>query len=70
MEEKIYNQNIIRLNMPQKVMDILNRKDISTIGELCSYSKSDLQKININGDEIKDISIQLQLMGLNLRNSL
>ncbi len=70
MEEKMKKQSINRLNIGTTTLKILKENSIGTIGELCKKSKSDLKKINLSSNEINKIDIELQLEGLNLKNSL
>lgn len=51
-------------------MELLKSNDIETIGQLCKKSKTDLKKLNLVQEEVNKIDIELQLLGLNLRNSL
>ena len=59
MEEKISKQNIDRLNISD-----------NSIKQLCKKSKNDLRKLDIVQFDIKKIETELQLLGLNLKNSL
>lgn len=70
MEEKLKKQSINRLNIGTTTLKILKENSIVTIGELCNKSKSDLKKIDLSSNEINKIDIELQLEGLNLKNSL
>lgn len=70
MEEKIKNQSINRLDISDHVIVLLKNAKIDTLGKLCSKSKKDLKEIGIEQFEIKNISIELQLMGLSLKGEL
>ena len=70
MEEKISKQNIDRLNISDNSIQILKNNKIITIGKLCKKGKNDLRKLNIVQFDIKKIETELQLLGLNLKNSL
>ena len=70
MEEKISKQNIDRLNISDNSIKILKNNKIITIGQLCKKSKNDLRKLDILQFDIKKIETELQLLGLNLKNSL
>lgn len=70
MEQKLKNQSINRLDVNDNILNILKEKEIDTIGELCSKSKTDLKNLGLLPNESNKIEVELQLMGLNLRNSL
>lgn len=70
MEEKISKQSIDRLDIGDNAINILKENNIKTIGQLCKKSKSDLKKLYIEQFEVNKIDIELQLLGLNLKNSL
>lgn len=70
MEEKISKQNIDRLNISDNSIQILKNNKIITIGQLCKKGKNDLRKLDIVQFDIKKIETELQLLGLNLKNSL
>lgn len=70
MEEKIKNQSINRLDIKDSAIKVLNENKINTIGKLCNYSKNELRNIGLLPNETNKIEIELQLIGLNLKNSL
>lgn len=70
MNEKLNKQSIDRLDISDNCMELLKSNDIETIGQLCKKSKTDLKKLNLVQEEVNKIDIELQLLGLNLRNSL
>ncbi len=70
MDEKLNKQSIDRLDISDNCMELLKSNDIETIGQLCKKSKTDLKKLNLVQEEVNKIDIELQLLGLNLRNSL
>lgn len=70
MEEKIRIQNVERLDIDEKILDVLRENKIHNIGELCRKSNADLKNIGLSLNETKKINIELQLIGLNLKNSL
>ena len=70
MEEKISNQSISRLDISEHIIEILINSNIDTIGKLCKKSKTDLKKIGLLQNEANKIEIELELLGLNLKNSL
>ena len=70
MEEKIKNQSINRLDVKDNIIKQLNENGIETIGCLCNHSKTELKNIGLLPNETNKIEVELQLMGLNLKNSL
>ncbi len=70
MDEKIRKQSIDRLNISVNATNILKENKINTIEQLCRKNKNDLKKLNLISNEISKIEIELQLLGLNLKNSL
>lgn len=70
MVEKLNKQSVDRLDISDNCMELLKSNDIETIGQLCKKSKTDLKKLNLVQEEVNKIDIELQLLGLNLRNSL
>ena len=70
MEEKISKQSIERLDISDNVIKNLKANKITTIGQLCKKSKTDLKKIDIAQFEVNKIDIELQLLGLNLKGAL
>ena len=70
MAEKLNKQSVDRLDISDNCMELLKSNDIETIGQLCKKSKTDLKKLNLVQEEVNKIDIELQLLGLNLRNSL
>lgn len=70
MDEKLNKQNIDRLDISDNCIELLKDNNIKTIGQLCKKSKTDLKKLNLVQEEVNKIDIELQLLGLNLRNSL
>lgn len=69
MEEKLLTQNIQRLNISCNIVENLKENQITTFQQLCSKSSKDLKNLNISTDEIKNINLELQLLGLRLKNS-
>lgn len=70
INEKYDEQSIRRLDIKDEILNKLEDKKINTLGKLCRRSKSDLKKVDLNQKEIEKVEIELQLMGLNLKNSL
>lgn len=70
IDEKILNQSINRIEISDNATEILNRNKITTLKDLCNKTKTDLKKLEINQGEINKMDIELQLLGLKLKNSL
>lgn len=69
VENEILKDNIQKIRLDKNMTKILYERNIKTLGDLCNQSKTDLRKINLQGSQIRDIEIKLQLNGLNLRNN-
>lgn len=67
IEEKLAKQSINRLNISDNVTVILKANNINTLENLCYKSKSYLKSIDIAQSDINKINIELQLMGLGLK---
>lgn len=65
---KYLEQNIERLDVEIRIIDILKDNKIKKIKELCKLSKTDLKEMDIKQKEAERIQIELQLLGLDLRN--
>lgn len=70
LNEKLLSQSINRIEISDAATAILNQNEINTLRDLCGKSKKDLKKIEITQKEIDRIDIDLQLIGLRLKNSL
>lgn len=68
MEEKLRGQSIDRLDIGDKATNNLKENKVETLGKLCESSKTELKQIGITQNEIKKIEVELQLLGLNLKN--
>lgn len=65
---KYLEQNIERLDVEIRIIDILKANRIKKIKEICKLSKTDLKEMDIKQKEAEKIQIELQLLGLDLRN--
>ena len=65
---KYLEQNIERLDVEIRIIDILKDNKIKKIKELCKLSKTDLKEMDIKQKEAEKLQIELQLLGLDLRN--
>lgn len=70
IDEKLLGQSISRIEISDNTTEILNRNKITTLEDLCNKTKTDLKKLEINQGEINKMDIELQLLGLRLKNSL
>ena len=67
MEEKMSKQKIERLDISDSAMNILKENKITTIGQLCKKSKTDLRDIQLVQNDVNKIEIELQLLVLDLK---
>lgn len=70
IEEKLAKQSINRLDISDNVTGILKANNINTLENLCEKSKIYLKSIDISQSDISKINIELQLMGLGLREKI
>lgn len=70
MVEKIKQQSIDRLDIKVDTINILKENKIEKIGQLTRKSKTDLKNIGLNSVEYNKIEVELELLGLCLKNSL
>ncbi len=69
MYNKINEQSINRLDINDVALNILKESNTLNIRKLCGKSKTELKDMNLSTKNIKKIEIELQLLGLNLRNN-
>lgn len=68
MEEKYKKQSIHRFDfISEKNLEILEKNNIRTLGELSDKTKTDLKKYGFENFEVNKIDIELQLLGMNLK---
>ena len=65
MEELTNSINTLSIN--KKVVEVLNNCGIETVKDLCKCSRMDLVDKGLRNSDIKNISITLQLKGLDLK---
>lgn len=70
MENKYINQNIDRLDISCKTIDLLKENKIAKLSQLIKKSRSSLKELGLENFEINKIEIELQLLGLSLKGSL
>ena len=70
MENKYIKQNVERLDIPVSEIDILKDNNITTLGDLCNLTKTDLKYFNIKSVSIEKIQEELKLLGLALKKSI
>jgi len=71
MNDKLKQQNIQRISiLTDKTIEILNNNKINTLEQLCRKSTMELKEFGIKPNTVNKIEIELQLLGLKLRNSL
>ncbi len=67
MYEKLKKQSIDRLDISNNANDILKENKILTLGEICKKNKKELKNYGLSLDIIKEIELELQLIGLSLK---
>ena len=67
---KYFKQFVDRLDVNQKALDTLKENEITTLGKLSKYKKSQLKDMGLLQNEINKIEVELELLGLTLKDSL
>lgn len=70
MEQKMRKQSIDRLCVNDNILQVLRENNIINLGKLCDKNKNELKSIGLLQSEVNKVEVKLQLMGLNLKNSL
>lgn len=70
MYVKIKGQSIERLNIKIETINLLKYNNITEIWQLTRKTKTDLKNIGIVTNDANKIEVELELLGLCLRNSL
>ena len=69
MEEKYSKQSIDRfLFIKEEMLTKLKQDNVKTLGQLSKKTRTDLKNYGFENFEINKIDIELQLLGLDLRN--
>ena len=69
MEEKYKKQSIDRFEfIKQDMIDTLKDNNVKSLGQLASKTRTDLKNYGFENYEINKIDIELQLLGLGLKN--
>lgn len=69
MSNKYLEQNIDRLDIPSKAIDLLKEDKIIKIKQLCDKTRTYLKNLGLNSAEIDKLVIELQLLGLNINSN-
>lgn len=69
MSNKYLEQNIDRLDIPTKAIDLLKKNNIIKIKQLCDKTKTNLKDFGLNNLEVDKLVIELQLLGLNIKTN-
>ena len=67
---KYFYQFVDRLDVNQKAIDTLKENEITTLGTLSNYKKSQLKDMGLLQNEINKIEVELELLGMTLKGSL
>lgn len=64
--QSINKKNITTLNISSNIITVLIENKINTLGKLSKMSKTQLKELGLEKNAIKQIEIELELIGLNL----
>ena len=65
--KEILCKNVSELFRDKKIISTLDEIGISNIGELCNFSRMELNEKGLTNSAVNDIRIQLQLNGIDLK---
>ena len=69
MEEKYTKQSIDRfLFIKENMLNVLKDDNVKTLGQLSNKTRTDLKNYGFEHYDINKIDIELQLLGLGLKN--
>lgn len=64
MKKATLDKSVLELELTEKVSKLLLNNNIITIRDLWIQTKSTIKKMGLDDSELKDLSIKLQLLGL------
>lgn len=67
--EEILKNDISSLKLDKDIMNKLNKLGISSIYKICNCSRMELKEQGLKAEEVSDIIISLQLLGLDLKKN-
>lgn len=69
-KQKILEKNIEELELTENVMKELKNNDVNTIEDLWNLKRKDIKDFGIKDSDISQITIKLQLYGLDLNKKI
>ena len=66
---KSLERSVETLKLEKSINNNLKSNNINTIRDLCKYSRIELTDLGISHPQINDISVSLQLLGLDLKKN-
>lgn len=70
MSNSYLNISLSKLEIDKNIIEKLNKNNIYEIKELCSLKRKDLKELGLTDQEIKHITIKLQLHSIDLNNKI
>lgn len=67
--KSLLEKEISVLKMDNKLKKILKEKEIDTVFKLCNYSRLELNGVGFTNNEINEMIVSLQLVGLDLKKN-
>ncbi len=68
MQERL-QKGVETLSLTKGITKTLKENNINTIYELCKFSRMELSSIGLTNSQITDVTIALQLLGLDLKKN-
>ena len=69
-KKKVLEKDICELQLTSKVFDVLKENSINTIEDLWILKRQDLKNLKLSDSDINQITIKLQLVGLDLNKKI
>lgn len=69
-KKKVLEKDICELQLTAKVFDVLKENSINTVEDLWILKRQDLKNLKLSDSDINQITIKLQLVGLDLNKKI
>ena len=69
-KKKVLEKDICELQLTSKVFDVLKENSINTVEDLWILKRQDLKNLKLSDSDINQITIKLQLVGLDLNKKI
>ena len=66
---KILENDVSSLNLGKNLVTKLKENEINSVYDLCNFSRMELSNIGIENNQIGNIVVELQLLGIDLKKN-